>query len=120
MGEGLLRSSCATGSADARVAQVAAKRVVKCIVADCVLSVCMCVFECLVVVVVVSSESCIVMVVMICPWYHEHFLYTDRMLYFSTYLVSSMYNSTYRLVLLLKLDILSPPTTYQGFHFRGI
>jgi len=59
------------------------------------------------------------MVVMICP-YHEHFLYTDRMLYFSTYLVSSMYNSTYRLVLLLKLDILSPPTTYQGFHFRGI
>lgn len=62
----------------------------------------------------------VVMVVMICPWYHEHFLYTDRMLYFSTYLVSSMYNSTYRLVLLLKLDILSPPTTYQGFHFRGI
>lgn len=42
MGEGLLRSSCATGSADARVAQVAAKRVVKCIVAECVLSVCMC------------------------------------------------------------------------------
>lgn len=82
----------------------------------------MCV-DCLVVVVVVSSESCnvvvVVMVVMICP-YHEHFLYTDRMLYFSTYLVSSMYNSTYRLVLLLKLDILSPPTTYQGFHFRGI
>lgn len=39
MGEGLLRSSCATGSADARVAQVAAKRVVKCIVAECVLSV---------------------------------------------------------------------------------
>lgn len=121
MGEGLLRSSCAMGSADARVAQVAAKRVVKCIVAECVLSVCMCVFECLVV-VVVSCESCVVvvvMVVMICP-YHEHFLYTDRMLYFSTYLVSSMYNSTYRLVLLLKLDILSPPTTYQGFHFRGI
>lgn len=43
MGEGLLRSSCAKGSADARVAQVAAKRVVKCIVAECVLSVCMCV-----------------------------------------------------------------------------
>lgn len=42
MGEGLLRSSCAMGSADARVAQVAAKRVVKCIVAECVLSVCMC------------------------------------------------------------------------------
>lgn len=81
---------------------------------------CVC-FDCLVVVVVVSSESCnvVVVVVMICP-YHEHFLYTDRMLYFSTYLVSSMYSSTYRLVLLLKLDILSPPTTYQGFHFRGI
>lgn len=42
MGEGLLRSSCAMGSADARVAQVAAKRVVKCIVAECVLSVCVC------------------------------------------------------------------------------
>lgn len=42
MGEGLLRSSCATGSADARVAQVAAKRVVKCIVVERVLSVCMC------------------------------------------------------------------------------
>lgn len=41
MGEGLLRSSCATGSADARVAQVAAKRVAKCIVAECVLSVCL-------------------------------------------------------------------------------
>lgn len=85
---------------------------------------CVYVFDCLV--VVVLSESCnvmvvvVVMVVMICPWYHEHFLYTDRMLYFSTYLVSSMYNSTCRLVLLLKLDILSPPTTYQGFHFRGI
>lgn len=89
----------------------------------CVECVYVCVFECLVV-VVVSSESCNVMVVMICLWYHEHFLYTARMLYFSTYvgtyLVSSMYNSTYRLVLLLKLDILSPPTTYQGFHFRGI
>lgn len=71
MGEGLLRSSCATGSADARVAQVAAKRVVKCIVAECVLSVCMYVFECLVVVVVVSSESCnvVVVVVMICPYH---------------------------------------------------
>lgn len=67
MGEGLLRSSCAMGSADARVAQVAAKRVVKCIVVECV----MCVVECLVV-VVVSSESCnvvVVMVVMICPYH---------------------------------------------------
>lgn len=79
--------------------------------------VCGCVIDCLVVVVVVSSESCNVMVVMICLWYHEHFLYTDRMLYFSTYLVSSMYNSTYRLVLLLKLRYFHhlPPTRVSIF-----
>lgn len=81
--------------------------------------VCGCVIDCLVVVVVVSSESCnvvVVVVVMICP-YHEHFLYTDRMLYFSTYLVSSMYNSTYRLVLLLKLRYFHhlPPTRVSIF-----
>lgn len=76
----------------------------------------MCVFECLVV-VVVSIGSCNVVVVVICPWYHEHFLYTDRMLYFSTYLVSSMYNSTYRLVLLLKLRYFHhlPPTRVSIF-----
>lgn len=37
--EGLPPSFCAKGSADARVAQVAAKRVAKCIVAECVLCV---------------------------------------------------------------------------------
>lgn len=85
----------------------------------CVECVYVCVFECLVV-VVVSSESCVVVVVvivvMICPYY-EHFLYTDRMLYFSTYLVSSMYNSTYRLVLLLKLRYFHhlPPTRVSIF-----
>lgn len=86
----------------------------------CVECVYVCVFECLVV-VVVSSESCnvmvvVVMVVIICP-YHEHFLYTARMLYFSTYLVSSMYNSTYRLVLLLKLRYFHhlPPTRVSIF-----
>lgn len=89
MGEGLLRSSCATGSADARVAQVAAKRVVKCIVAECVLSVCMCVcFDGLVVVVVVSSESCnvvvvVVMVVMICPYHRV----LRTLLIYSSYVV---------------------------------
>lgn len=84
--------------------------------------VCGCVIDCLVVVVVVSSESCnvvvvVVLVVMICSWYHEHFLYTARILYFSTYLVSSMYNSTYRLVLLLKLRYFHhlPPTRVSIF-----
>lgn len=69
MGEGLLRSSCATGSADARVAQVAAKRVVKCIVAECVLSVCMCV--CLIVLLLSLSRVnlCNVVVVMISPYH---------------------------------------------------
>lgn len=61
MGEGLLRSSCAMGSADARVAQVAAKRVVKCIVAECVLSVCMCVCVCLSVLLLSLSRVNLVM-----------------------------------------------------------